>query len=207
MLWFTSDTHYGHTNIINYTARPYRTPDGQPDVHAMNIDLVNRYNTVVTPTDTVWLLGDIALGHLDDTLGWLARCHGTKHLLVGNHDKPFRSINKPDKHANDTAVYMTHADLATVTTGHRSLTLSDGHTVTICHFPHRGDSHDTDRFTSHRPPNDGWLLCGHVHEKWRQHGTQINVGVDAWGGYPVNEQSISALINAGPAERGPLPWT
>ena len=41
------------------------------------------------------------------------------------------------------------------------------------------------RYIEHRPDDDGgWLLHGHVHEKWRQNGRQINVGVDAWNFAP-----------------------
>lgn len=51
----------------------------------------------------------------------------------------------------------------------------------------------------------GWLSHGHVYEKWRQNGRMINVGVDAWGGYPVDETNLVGLIGEG-TDRPPPPW-
>jgi calcineurin-like phosphoesterase family protein len=45
-----------------------------------------------------------------------------------------------------------------------------------------------------------------VQQAWRQRGRQINVGVDAWAGRPVPEETLVELIAAGPAERDPRPW-
>src|SRR5665811_422589 len=62
MRYFTSDTHYGHQNIIRFCDRPYI------DVHHMNVDLVNRAAGMVNAGDELWHLGDVALGYLNDTL-------------------------------------------------------------------------------------------------------------------------------------------
>jgi calcineurin-like phosphoesterase family protein len=82
-----------------------------------------------------------------------------------------------------------------------------GLNVLLSHFPYAGDSGDNDRYVTQRPADFGyWLLHGHVHEKWRQRGRMINVGVDAWAGRPVSEDTIAATITAGPADLGPKPW-
>jgi phage terminase large subunit-like protein len=66
--------------------------------------------------------------------------------------------------------------------------------VWVSHFPYKGDSGYVDRFVDWRLEDDGsWLLCGHVHEKWRQMGKQINVGIDSWGGSPVSEDMIKEI--------------
>jgi len=84
---------------------------------------------------------------------------------------------------------LHHGEIALVLPGRIS--------VLAYHFPYRGDSHDHDRYREHRPADEGaWLLHGHVHERWRQRGRMINVGVDAWGGYPVTDTP------PGPAHRG-----
>jgi calcineurin-like phosphoesterase family protein len=78
--------------------------------------------------------------------------------------------------------------------------------VEISHFPFRHER-EGDKFYDWRPTSQGqWLLCGHVHEKWRQRGRQINVGVDAWGGYPASEEAIAELISQGPADRDIIAW-
>lgn len=55
---------------------------------------------------------------------------------------------------------------------------------------------DTDRrFPEHKPDNNGgWLLHGHVHQRWQVKGKQINVGVDVWDYAPVSQASVEALI-------------
>ncbi|MHB8295541.1 MAG: hypothetical protein ACYDH5_13145 [Acidimicrobiales bacterium] len=64
---------------------------------------------------------------------------------------------------------------------------------------------ETDRCGSFRPIDEGeWLLHGHVHEKWRQLGRTINVGVDVWDFTPVAEDAIIRLINE-PPRHGPPP--
>ncbi len=78
-----------------------------------------------------------------------------------------------------------------------------GRDVLLDHFPYEGDSRETGRYLSHRPADQGgWLLHGHVHERWRR----VNVGVDAWGGRPAAESELAALIQSGLADLGPLPW-
>lgn len=53
----------------------------------MNEALVARWNQTVRPQDTVWLLGDVALGQIEDSLAHVARLAGRKYLLAGNHDR------------------------------------------------------------------------------------------------------------------------
>ena len=78
--------------------------------------------------------------------------------------------------------------------------------VLACHFPYRGDSHDHDRFVEQRPVDQGeWLLHGHVHERWRQRGRMINVGVDAWRCGPVDESTLAALMDDGSNDLALLP--
>ena len=40
-----------------------------------------------------------------------------------------------------------------------------------------------------------WLLHGHVHERWRQQGRMVNVGVDVWDLAPVPEEVIAQLMD------------
>jgi calcineurin-like phosphoesterase family protein len=88
-----------------------------------------------------------------------------------------------------------------------ALTLTNGLEVGVNHFPYQGDSHDKDRFGQWRPSDiGGWLLCGHVHEKWRQRSRQINVGIDAWGGNPVSETQLIELIADIPTDRDIIKW-
>lgn len=209
MRHFTSDTHYGHQNIIRFCDRPYT------DVNRMNVDLVNRAAGVLDAGDQLWHLGDVALGRLDDTLSNLACIAVDVTLVAGNHDRchPYNG-----KRANGFAeVYRYRCQLSELILTNTNLTLSNGVTVNVSHFPYadptiegRENRHGKvigDKFAQWRPADDGaWLLCGHVHESWRQKGRMINVGVDAWGGRPVSESEIIDLLDAGPRDLDALPW-
>lgn len=54
--WFTSDLHFGHTNIIKYSSRPFK------DANEMDAYLINEINKVVKPDDTLRMLGDWLFG-------------------------------------------------------------------------------------------------------------------------------------------------
>ena len=78
--FFTSDSHFGHKNIIKHCNRPFAS------VEVMDEDLMARWNAVVSPEDTVYHLGDFSLLSANKVSALLSRLHGTKHLIVGNHD-------------------------------------------------------------------------------------------------------------------------
>lgn len=78
--WFISDTHFGHSNILQYEpmARPFKHLD---EMHEVMID---KWNNTVAPSDFVFHLGDFCMGK-----HWLPiakRLHGKKKLILGNHD-------------------------------------------------------------------------------------------------------------------------
>ena len=81
MIHFISDTHWGHTNIIKYSNRPFNS------VEEMNEALVKNWNERVQQHDTVYHLGDFAFTQYDALKKTARRLNGTKHLILGNHDK------------------------------------------------------------------------------------------------------------------------
>jgi calcineurin-like phosphoesterase family protein len=167
----------------------------------MDDDLMARWNKTVAPEDEVWILGDLALGKLESGLERVARLNGKITLVPGNHDRVWR------KHAAKArSVKGLYKDAGIKIADDPQFTRIGEHHVEISHFPFRKDR-EGDKFYDWRPENRGqWLLCGHVHDKWRQRGRQINVGVDAWGGFPIPEDVLSELIAQGPADRDTLSW-
>lgn len=192
--WFTSDLHIGHANIIKYCDRPFA------DVEEMNEALVDRWNEVVGSDDTVWVLGDVAMGPIVESLALTARLNGTKILVTGNHDRCWHG------HGRSAEVWVERylaAGFSEIRQGTQAIELA-GRAVLLDHFPYVGDSHDEDRFNAHRPHDDGeWLLHGHVHERWDQSDRMINVGVDVRNFRPMPETEVIALIAAGPAPTQP----
>jgi calcineurin-like phosphoesterase family protein len=78
MIWFTSDTHFDHANILKYTNRPFAT------VEEMNEALVENWNNLVQPGDVVYHLGDFAF-HNHATFA--KRLNGQIVLIEGSHDR------------------------------------------------------------------------------------------------------------------------
>ncbi|CAN5822374.1 metallophosphoesterase [soil metagenome] len=196
---FTSDPHFGHENIIGYTGRPFA------DVVEMDEALVAAWNARVGDDDEVWVLGDFAMGRIADTLGIAGRLNGHKVLVTGNHDRCWpgngaKAAGWEERYLDAGFAEVRHG-VVRVDVVHRSGVLAG-------HFPYEGDSQGTDRYTGARPLDEGgWLLHGHVHDKWRQRRRMINVGVDAWAGAPVHEDEVAALLDAGPCHLAPRPWT
>lgn len=79
-VWIISDTHFNHTNIIKYCARPYGSTD------EMNHDLIARWNKLVQPNDIVYHLGDFGMGGKDSIARWRRALNGKIKLIKGNHD-------------------------------------------------------------------------------------------------------------------------
>jgi calcineurin-like phosphoesterase family protein len=77
---FTSDTHFGHDNIIKHCARPFAS------AAAMDAALIANWNAAVAPDDTVWHLGDFSYKAAHAPADYLRQLNGHKHLLWGNHD-------------------------------------------------------------------------------------------------------------------------
>lgn len=86
MRFWTSDTHFGHANIIKYCNRPFA------DVYAMDAELIWRWNQVVKPEDEVFHLGDFAFANRNRVEDLLSKLNGRKFLVAGNHD-PKGTIN------------------------------------------------------------------------------------------------------------------
>jgi calcineurin-like phosphoesterase family protein len=79
-LFFTSDHHFGHNNIIKYCNRPFENVD------EMNAALIKRWNEKIPPDGDVYHLGDFALCHPEKLEEILDQLNGRIHLIIGNHD-------------------------------------------------------------------------------------------------------------------------
>lgn len=202
-IWFTSDPHYYHANVIKYCNRPYA------DVNEMNEGLIKNWNAVVSREDTVICLGDFSMAFRAVEI-ITPRLAGSKILVPGNHDFCHSFHKKSRNPDNQHKWLQKYADNGwLVWREHEQFNIPGVAIVNLAHLPYT-DAGDirldaiqtgTDKYQKYRPVDDGRvLLCGHVHEKWKTKRTaagtlMINVGVDVWGMSPVSLNEIIKVIN------------
>ena len=157
-IWITSDTHFGHINIIKYCNRPYA------DVTEMNNALIANINSQVAPEDTLIHAGDFCFGDYNAIIRYRQRIN-CQHiqLVLGNHDRMifanrYRLINIFEK-IEDYLVF-----------------LHEGRIHIINHYPlgSERNEHKVRLFTKMIKDSDAKYLFGHTHKD-----EPDNVGVDS----------------------------
>lgn len=191
-VWFTADTHFGHRNILTLgSGRPFSTIEEHDEA------LVERWNEVVRPQDTVWHLGDVAL-----SLPHVERCvpqlNGHKYLVAGNHDLCWAAHPSQSRRAGviaKTARYRAAGFERVQDSGIEYGQKIGGRRVVLSHLPADGDHESQQRYDEQRPRPLGMpIVCAHVHEAWKVNGQQVNVGVDQWGFRPVHIDEVAAIL-------------
>ena len=81
MIFFISDTHFGHKNIIPICNRPFLNTD------EMDKFMIQQWNATVNKTDKVYHLGDFSFGNQEYTKHIVEQLNGIKYLVKGNHDR------------------------------------------------------------------------------------------------------------------------
>lgn len=170
MIFFTSDLHLGHANVIRHCNRPFSSVEEMDEV------LIRNWNQRVKANDTVYVLGDLMFRNRMAPDEYLKRLKGKKYLITGNHDRDwtkkvqlddyFESVNKLDF-------------------------ISDGkHQMTLCHFPMMSWPHNT----------RAYMVFGHIHnntdaEYWPlicNSELMLNAGVDINDFMPVTFDEMVA---------------
>ena len=182
-VWFSADTHFGHKRIIEYCDRPFSSVD------EMDRELIGNWNEVVAAGDEVYFLGDFSLD-FKRVRQVLPLLNGSKHLVAGNHDLCHSS------NTGSGAYLRKYTDLGFVDICQSTRLDIAGQSVLCCHLPFFDVDDPDTRFPDYKPEDDGgWLLHGHVHQRWKIKERQINVGVDVWDYYPVPLETIVKIIS------------
>jgi len=149
-IFFISDTHFGHKNIIDFCNRPFDS------VEAMDEAMISNWNSVVSPKDTVYHLGDFGRGTTKYLIDTISRLNGNITLLLGNHDSHKWGMTEGALLAFDSV------------TTYRELKI-DKKLIVLFHYPiaswngsHHGSLH----------------LHGHSHGTVATNGNRLDVGVD-----------------------------
>lgn len=154
--YFTSDLHLGHKNIILYSKRPFET------VEEMDDELIERFNSLVKPGDTVYDLGDFSFANPKI---YLPRLNGNIIRIKGSHD---HDIKEPR--------------MLVIKVGEILDEYGDPMKITLCHYAMR--SWEMSHYGS-------WALFGHHHGTLEPYGLSFDVGVDCWNYYPVSLDEVA----------------
>lgn len=176
-IFFTSDPHFMHSNILRYCDRPFN------DIRDMNQTLVDNWNRVVGDDDLIFCLGDFSLGKEDDTLHILNSLNGYKVLIKGNHEKSVMKKEYTRKKFNG-GIY----DLLEIKVNDDEV--SDGfQDLVLCHYP---------MLSWNRSHRESFQLFGHVHGNMendsRLSPNQLDVGVDCHDFTPISYQTVKEII-------------
>lgn len=167
-LFFTSDEHYGHANIIKFCNRPFKNIWESRDV------IVAKHNAKVPKGSITYHLGDMfwRTFPLKEALDTLNALNGQHYFIWGNHDELI------ERNEILQAGFIGIKDLHVIQ--------SHDPKIVLCHYAMR-----TWR-GSHRGT---WQLYGHTHATLPDAGTlNIDVGVDAWDFAPVAIEEIEAVM-------------
>ncbi len=92
MIYFSSDHHFNHANILKYTQRPFSS------IQEMDSEMISKWNSVVKDRDEVYYLGDLTLGNWGTARSYLKQLKGRIKFIEGNHDKRwFSSLESNQK--------------------------------------------------------------------------------------------------------------
>jgi len=165
MDFFISDCHFGHKNIIQYMNRPYDS------VKHMDLAMIESWNSVVTESDRVFLVGDAFLCDKHEAAEILEMLNGYKILIAGNHDRSKRTMMEIgfDEY-------------------HRELTYSFGDigTALMKHYPLPDLVIKEKGFD--------FLIHGHLHRPPHVQGLKINVAADLIDFVPKDSNYIKRML-------------
>lgn len=175
MHWFTSDLHLDHENIIKYMKRPYNNKD------EMNEDIIKKWNSRVSNSDTVWCLGDLLWTKERSEEKAKLRTHellcslsGNIVLIKGDHD--YCSINYYSTRflaIHDFYIFRVNERLD----------------MPLFHWP-----------IARWPKShyNSWHLYGHNHGMFQNQGKSFDVGVDCNNFMPLSLDEIAEKMKLRP---------
>jgi calcineurin-like phosphoesterase family protein len=195
-IFFTSDQHFQHANILKFGRGNGRFSS----INEHDAYIQQKWWETVTPDDTVYVLGDAAMGNIEVSIQKFASLPGDKLFIPGNHDHIFSGMSK-----NHVARHLPLYEAVGFTILPETLTLdiptSTGHTeVLLSHFPYAATQYEkAEKFAKNRPVfNHQPLIHGHTHSTARfnpDNPYEFHVGVDANDFTPVNITEISAWLD------------
>lgn len=177
--FFTSDTHFCHDRGFLYQ------PRGFISINEHDEQIIENWNSVVQPDDTVYHLGDTMLNNNDKGIEYLNKLNGSIWLIRGNHDtkeRIWRIYHEcPNIHylEGGSEFFATYASVIKV----------NGYTFYLSHYPTITSSVENMAPLKHHTIN----LHGHTHSKNKFYNDIpfcYNIALDAHNNFPVSVEEI-----------------
>lgn len=183
-IFFTSDLHLGHQNVIRHDNRPFS------NAVEMDKEIIKRWNSVVSPRDIIYILGDISWHSGDKNYELMLKLNGRKRLVLGNHDKYFL---KNKKMLLENCIFESIKDSDELRV--------DDNIFIMSHYPIHFYNHQY---------HGAIMLYGHVHNNKDENNVQmarellvknetpckmVNVGTMMWDYTPVSLSQILEKAN------------
>lgn len=173
-IYITSDWHFCHNKPFIYE------PRGFSNIDDMNKTIIEHHNSVVTPEDDVYVLGDLVLGDTEKGIKCFNQLNGKFHIVRGNHDTDCRwqlFLQNAKVVEAQNAIYLKYG----------------GYHFYLSHYPTQTSNFDIDKPLKQRLIN----LCGHSHTQdfwldWKQHPI-IHCEVDVNDCYPIDLDVIAEI--------------
>lgn len=165
-LFFTADTHFSQERTRHLSRRPF------PDINEMDLALVENWNSVVKPNDTVYHLGDFG------SYSMVSKLNGKIILLAGNYER--RDIEEGlinEKRLLELGFHEVHLDAISLVGSY------DGTSIEMVHEPSHAKTHH-------------FKLFGHIHKLQMIKRNALNVGVDCHNFTPINLKEVFEMKNA-----------
>ena len=186
-IFFTSDLHFGHENVIAFDGRPFDS------VKEMNEELIRRWNLKVGKEDTVYVLGDLIWKTANNEAESILRqLNGEIVLIKGNHDTFIKNNRKASsllrevKEYDDICVALEDGTIKRCILSHYYMPLYNGHRLNAIHL--HGHSHNTVENSIERYITDMLKRSGYNPQIY-------NVGCMLWNYEPVTLDEILARKN------------
>lgn len=199
-VFFTSDQHFGHSNIINLAKRPFN------DIDHHNKSLINNWNSVVRPGDIVFTLGDFIFLQRDNYANQckivdeiFSQLNGTIHWILGNHDPKIKNIYDPNTSSQQIMDYIYNKKYCQSISHYKEIYIDDSdieytpqnkgrQCIILSHYPY---------ITWNKSRYGSWMLYGHVHNHLPDNPDllSLDVGVDCHNYTPISYEQVKELMS------------
>jgi len=187
MIYFTSDTHYGHKNIVSGISK-WEDKSGCRNFKTLeehNNTIVDSINSVVGQEDTLYHLGDWSFGGVENVFRFRERiiCQNV-HVILGNHDENLYK-NRDNCHEVFESV-----------NSYLELNIGDDHIV-LSHWPmkiwnryHKGSWHLHGHTHGNLKPDEWW-----IQKQSKNRRRTMDVGVDTNGFLPYSYNDLKRILD------------